>query len=680
MYISKIEIKNFRCFDNCDKNIVEFNEGLNVIIGENNAGKTTILKALQLIFDTDNKNGLNIDDFNKSIIDFTEPPEIIIQATITSSKSDRDIDKALVATWLTKLESPWEAQLTYEYFLPEDKKDDYKEEIAAISKDDKYIKNAFNILEKYLNFYKSKIFGGNPDANVIAEREWLSKFDFQFLGPLRDAESEIYSGKKPLLKSLLKKSLEEYQKTKPDDCVKNQKNLKDISEKLVDALNKSQKFEALKEFTQKTGASTHDNNIPKIKGLLEEKDIIDALKLLIKKTGFEIPITLNGLGYNNLLYISLILTNFDDELNNNEGSVYPILLIEEPEAHLHPSLQYNFMNYIHNKHKTAKQIFITSHSTHITSAVPLDNIICMSEINDKVTSIRPGLIFDKEIPDDIKSKKYIERYLDATKSNLLFAKGIIFVEGMTEQILIPCLADYIQDSIMEETLTTTIRVDGSCFKHFLKLFDSGRENTLTNKRVSCIMDTDPSRKMIEGKRFESCFPFELELEPKKYEYRKISPIISNLKAEFGLNEDYENQNIKVCINENGKTFEYDFALDNPGLDLLIVDSCVNKDKLGKILDYCITKKDSIKEIIKKFKIHEGITEENWLINENKIKECFAYYYLHCVKENKGEAAFDLENNLRENLKLKNGEDPASFKELIISEHIEKAINWACKRG
>lgn len=43
MYISRIQIQNFRCFQDVE---IEFSEGLNVIIGENNGGKTTIMKAL----------------------------------------------------------------------------------------------------------------------------------------------------------------------------------------------------------------------------------------------------------------------------------------------------------------------------------------------------------------------------------------------------------------------------------------------------------------------------------------------------------------------------------------------------------------------------------------------------------------------------------------------------------
>lgn len=672
-------IENFRGFKN--KTIVEFNEGLNIIIGENNAGKTTVLKALQLIFDVNNNNRLSIDDINKDIENFDNPPVITVTATIKSSKSDRDVDKALVASWLTKLEFPWEAQLTYQFFLPEEYLEKYKEELESIT--DK--KPAYEKLEQFIPLYKTKIFGGNPDANIVAEREWLSKFDFQFLGPLRDAESEIYSGKNPLLKNFLKKALSEYQKNKAEECEQNKKQLKTISENLVNELNQSEQFKSLINFANDTGASYTNESNPNVKGLFEEEDIIDSLKLLIAKNNFDIPITLNGLGYNNLLYISLILANFDDELKNKKGTIFPILLIEEPEAHLHPALQYNFMNYIYKNHKEAKQIFITSHSTHITSAVSLDNIICLSENKGNLTVIRPGLAFENT-PEDQKSKKYIERYLDATKSNLLFSKGIIFVEGLTEQLLIPCLADYIEDSILEKSLTSVIRVDGSCFNHFLKLFDTNKKNSLSTKKVSCILDTDPAKKSKTGSKYKSCYPYELNTDTENYEYRDCSPIINKLKSDFSLDDNYEKKNIKICFSElnKSKTFEYDFALNNANNDLLIVASCTNIDNLKLLQKTNLTEDDKkkINGLVGKFEFNKEKKPENWLLKDRNPEECFACYYLDCVKNNKGEVAFDLGIKLRENLQYKYKDEPEKqekYKSIMVPKHIEDAIKWACSR-
>ncbi|MCS4468052.1 AAA family ATPase [Clostridium botulinum] len=118
MYISKLEINNFRCYEDVD---IEFNEGLNIIIGENNCGKTTIMRALEYIFNRSRVSTPDTNDFNKELVNKAleigeQPPEITIIATLKSSSSDKLEDKAVVASWLTKLETPWEATLTYKFF------------------------------------------------------------------------------------------------------------------------------------------------------------------------------------------------------------------------------------------------------------------------------------------------------------------------------------------------------------------------------------------------------------------------------------------------------------------------------------------------------------------------------------------------------------------------------------
>ena len=64
LYVSKIRIQNFRCFNDVT---IEFNQGLNVIIGENNSGKTAILEAMKLVFDRSNSEKPTFDDFYKNI-------------------------------------------------------------------------------------------------------------------------------------------------------------------------------------------------------------------------------------------------------------------------------------------------------------------------------------------------------------------------------------------------------------------------------------------------------------------------------------------------------------------------------------------------------------------------------------------------------------------------------------
>lgn len=131
MYISKIQINNFRNFKNKE---IKFNDGVNVIIGHNNAGKTNLIKALSLVIDSNNSKRLEVDDFHKNIT-LSElksaPPKISISITINKGKEEEPDDLVTISNWLTKLDSNYEAKLTYEFFLPEKKISEYIDELTA---------------------------------------------------------------------------------------------------------------------------------------------------------------------------------------------------------------------------------------------------------------------------------------------------------------------------------------------------------------------------------------------------------------------------------------------------------------------------------------------------------------------------------------------------------------------
>lgn len=670
MYISQVEIENFRCFE---KHVVEFNEGINVIIGENNSGKTALLKALGLVFNSGARGRLTKHDFYQGIEGFDAPPSIIVKVTLRSSgDGDTVDDKALVATWLTKLYSPWEAELTYKYFLPEEDVPKFNNRLGQTPNKEKF----WDAVEFFLPRYVYRIYAGELSAQNKAEPEWLSKFDYQFLDAIRDVESELFSGSNPLLKSMLYQVLDS--DLEDDDEGNREKHIRTekfnrSSNILKRRLVKRLKLDSLFTLVKQTGAK--DGGEPTIGGMIGEQDIIAALKMFIKNSDYELPASYNGLGYNNLIYISLVLANLDFQTSikqrGQNAALFPLLLIEEPEAHLHPALQYKLLKYINGRVKKepkSRQIFLTTHSTHITSACGLDQIVCMSIDEGSIAVSYPGKVFCND-EEGQKSRKYVERYLDATKSNMLFSKGIIFVEGLAEQILLPCFSEYMGVAL-EENHIAVIAVGGSTFKHFLPIFGSSRDEELRKYRlrrcVACLVDADPNKKEkgVANPRWKKCWPYELNFDLDNYDYNECSSVVGNLESMCSDIPEIE-------IISGKKTLEYDIALANAASGLLITSSCKHKNKLEEFIEDPSQKKDEF-EVLIKDEVSKDALDAIEPDAEQKANR-FATYYLLSVDDGKGEHAFDLERQLRANLERAE----ADRKDFVIPDYIVKAIKWAC---
>ncbi|MBL0156950.1 MAG: AAA family ATPase [Bryobacterales bacterium] len=124
----QLRIRNYRCFAD---ETVRFQPGVNVLLGENNGGKTTVINALRLVLGQRARQRPSFFDFHQPCTDWTAPPSLSITITFRSSDTDKVEDKALVATWLTKLDPPWEAQLTYVFALDPDQQEDWLEPSAS---------------------------------------------------------------------------------------------------------------------------------------------------------------------------------------------------------------------------------------------------------------------------------------------------------------------------------------------------------------------------------------------------------------------------------------------------------------------------------------------------------------------------------------------------------------------
>lgn len=675
MFISKIQINNFRNFKSQE---VLFNNGVNVIIGHNNAGKTNLLKALALVIDPEGKKRLDVHDFNKyvKIQELKKsPPAISITVTI-SSGSDEPDDLGMIGTWITKPDKDFEAKLTYEFSLPEAEHNAYKEAVGEIKDDepDPEIKVWNTLQHDFIRHYKYRLIGGEPSSQMTADWEMVKKFDFQFLDAIRDVERDMHTGRNALLREVLDFFMDYEIKSMPVATHAKEVKEQQIRAKRRDFLEKSAELMTLLKlrmasgkvhilsYAHSTGAS-FDGAKPDFDGTISDIELFSALRLIVlHTTGIKVPATHNGLGYNNLIFMSLLLAkmqmNSDSDYMGGNSKVFAALAIEEPEAHLHPSMQYKFLKFLreNRQQKKVRQIFVTTHSAHITSAVSLDEIICINSHNGIVNIGYPGKVF----PVDGKSKMYVQRFLDATKSEMLFAKAIIFVEGIAEQMLMSVFAQYNGKSL-EDNQIAVVNVGGRYFEHFLHLFR--KQNAFTiHKKIACITDQDPERKI--GDKFKKCYPFEVFPGVGEYQFNSVARKVT--EEDIG----YFSQDIKF-----GKTFEYDLVLHNPNLKILLTESISNRAELVKIID--LHEKNStlekILEELRDSKTNDDLilainAQDKWSEDEKK-SAVIAARYLNSV--GKGENALELSNALQINLTL-----DASVREVFkVPPYLTNAIDW-----
>ena len=531
MYISKIIIDGFRGFKHSE---MEFQEGLNVIIGHNNGGKSTIMDALRLVLEYGSRKNLSAWDFcQKDELQTLKdnPPSISISVFIKEQENEgMSDDVALFTNYAVQTTPLLESCLTYVYSLPQTETEKYKRDLSDVI--DKY--SLFKGIEdKYIRKYTYTVYGGPIAYQNQAQREDLKKIDFEFVNALRNVEDEIYGGRAALLKDVLQYFLDydlnDDENREENVASRHQDFLTDTHGVLQNLVNRiTAGKDNIIAYANKTGALFSDN-ILNLEGDVSEGDLLAVLNLLVGNgEDRKLPVALNGLGYNNLIYISLLLAKMQsnakvDFMGSSNVKAFSVLAIEEPEAHLHPQMQYQFLEFLRNniKDKHVKQVFVTSHSPSLVASVKLDELCCLHRLADGTVKVcSPKKVFAADEP----AKKYIQRYLDATRADMLFAGGVIFVEGLAEQVLLPVFARLmgVYDDWLKKHVVV-INIGGRYFDNFLKIYDSTNPEALALK-VACITDRDPVRKEI-GKpnaRLESCKPSEYNADTAKYEYSNHS--------------------------------------------------------------------------------------------------------------------------------------------------------------
>ena len=547
------------------------------------------------------------------------------------------------------------------------------------TKSDRYIYWK-EIENEFLRKYTSKIYIGNPEYKNIIDSESLKTFDFQFLTAIRDVERDLFSGGNTQLKEIIDFFMDYNIKTDSSldkqDKINEIKKLKTKFSKdasvLINSLQSRMeqgKKEILK-YVENVGTNV-EKITPNFDGRLLDTELYSALKLVIElETGIKLPATRNGLGYNNLLFISLLLAKMQKDSSKeylgSNAKNFSILAFEEPEAHLHPNMQYKLLKFLgENIKNEVRQIFITTHSPNITSKVKLDSLIVLTKLNNEIKISYPGKVFSSS-EEDVNSKKYIERFLDVTKADMFFAKNLIFVEGLAEQLLLPIFAEKLKISL-EDNHISIINVNGRYFEHFIKLFNTDTSDVAIPKKVVCITDQDPIKKMRPEGNWEKCYSFEINLEKESYEYKITSnKTLENLKD---LNKDF----FYIATQKEGSTFEYEMLLENYKSSFFITESVANKELLREMIKNVekIKNKDDLLEEINKFnksKLRDlqikyiGNSEEDI---QQKAKHIIASRYLASI--GKGEVAQELATVLSNDM------------EFNVPSYIKEALEWLCKK-
>lgn len=464
MYLSTITLKNFRkyAYDGKDKHgiTVNFHKGLNALIGENDSGKSTIIDAIKLVLQTQSGEFTRATDEDFYISDAGESSS---EFSVDCIFEGFDVNEAKnFIEWLSFEKDRVSGVVFYKLFLH------------------------YRAWRENGRIY-TELKAGDGEDGISLDGKARELLKCVYLRPLRDAQKEMHSGRNSRISQIL--FSHPLFADKEDNALVNlimQANesiekyfLEEEGKEILGRIRST-----LTEFLDKH--TSHDASIKTSEMRL--KSILESLSLVA-------PEIQPGLGVHNLLFIAaeLLLLNSD-----NTGGL-KLSIIEELEAHLHPQAQLRLISYLQKEYNdSGVQVIISTHSPILASKINVKNLILLKSDNSfNLSAEHTGL----EKGDYL----FLQRFLDSTKANLFFAKGIIMVEGDAEALLIPTLADVIGINLEKHGISV-VNVGGIGFFRYSRIFlrkDGGAIEVPISIITDCDIEPDKKDGEIDQREIET---------------------------------------------------------------------------------------------------------------------------------------------------------------------------------
>ncbi len=622
MFLSELKIWNFRKYGEIKSDPthelsggsglhLQFNEHLNILVGENDSGKTAIVDAIKLILLTQSRDFIRIsrEDFYQSVEgnESTRANLFRIQCVFRGLSAE---EASHFIEWLGI-------------------------EKGADGKKSFFLKVIMTAKRRGNSIYPETKAGPDSEGSMFygEARDYLR---LTYLKPLRDAENELTPSRNSRLSQILDshKSFKE-KETHP---------LLGIAEKANDDINlffdgKNPDNSSHTDLSGQQLVKQINDYLSEFFGEIKNAGFSIAdihLKGVLEKLSLKLAANRAGLGSHNLLFIAAELLL----LERDEYSGLKLALVEEIEAHLHPQAQLRLIKYLEGltaSTSTQFQLILTSHSPNLASEINLKNLIVCYK--DKALPMGPDYTLLRK-----GDYLFLERFLDVSKANLFFARGIIMVEGDAEALLIPTIAEILGYSLVKHGVSV-INVGSTAFTRYSKIFQrKNKKNGLHDIPVSVITDADV--RPIEAKG--------------EYKTNTIDGLGKDLAIERQKAKDrYSGQSVKTFVSKCW-TLEYDLACSQLKKDfylgLLHAEYVKNSDKYGltekkklKALkrledDFATWEKKWEKDPRKNQKIAYKIYND-FMLKKGKLKSITAQCFAQIIKDK-----FELGGNERTDLK------------------------------